>query len=52
MYTEALVNLDTLKGSAAKDYFVCTVCGLTVANIDFEDCPSCGISKDEYIKVS
>ncbi len=52
MYTAALANLDALKGTVAKNYFVCTVCGLTVTTINFEDCPSCGVSKDEYLKIS
>jgi len=52
LYTEALNNLPRLKGSTAKDYFVCTVCGYTTAKVDFSKCPSCFSHKDKYEKVS
>jgi rubrerythrin len=52
LYTEALKNLDSLKGSKAKDFFVCNICGYTVSKIDFENCPSCGFPKEEYMKVN
>lgn len=52
LYGEALKNLDGLKGSKAKDYYVCAICGYTVAQIDFSNCPSCGYPKEEYRKVS
>jgi rubrerythrin len=52
LYSEALKNLATLKGSKPKDYFVCTVCGYTTAKMDFSTCPSCFTHKDKYEKVS
>jgi len=52
LYSEALNNLAKLKGSKAKDYFVCTVCGYTTSQMDFSKCPSCFTHKDKYEKVS
>ena len=52
LYSEALNNLPKLKGSKAKDYFVCTVCGYTTSKVDFAKCPSCFTHKDKYEKVS
>ena len=52
LYSEALNNLPQLKGSKAKDYFVCMVCGYTTSNVDFAKCPSCFSHKDRYEKVS
>ena len=52
LYSEALNNLAKLKGSKAKDYFVCTVCGYTTSKLDFSKCPSCFTHKDKYEKVS
>jgi rubrerythrin len=51
-YSNALNNLPKLKGSKAKDYFVCTVCGYTTSKLDFSKCPSCFTHKDKYEKVS
>ena len=45
LYSEALNNLPKLKGSKAKDYFVCTVCGYTTSQMDFSKCPSCFTSQ-------
>ena len=52
LYSEALNNLPNLKGSKAKDYYVCTVCGYTTVRTDFSKCPSCFTHKDKYEKVS
>ena len=52
LYTNALNDLPKLRGSKAKDYFVCSICGYTTAKIDFSKCPSCFNSKDKYEKVS
>lgn len=52
LYSKALNDLPSLKGSKSKDYFVCTVCGYTTAQIDFSKCPSCFAHKDKYEKVS
>ncbi|HEV2396280.1 MAG TPA: ferritin family protein [Candidatus Sulfotelmatobacter sp.] len=52
LYSEALRNLTTLKGSKSKEYFVCTICGYTTQKMDFSKCPSCFNHKDKYEKVS
>ncbi len=53
LYTAALNTLDSLKGSQARDYYVCTVCGYTTATLDFTKCPSCFNPVDDvYVKVS
>jgi len=52
LYSEALNNLPKLKGSKAKDYFVCGVCGYTTSKLDFSKRPSCFTHKDKYEKVS
>ncbi len=52
LYSEALKDLDKLKGSKAKDYFVCGICGYTVTKIDFAKCPSCFSPKDKYVTVA
>lgn len=52
LYTEALNNLPKLKGTKAKDFFVCTVCGFTTVKIDFDKCPSCFSPKEKFLKVA
>jgi rubrerythrin len=52
LYANALNNLPILKGSKAKDYFVCTICGYTTSQMEFSKCPSCFSHKDKYEKVS
>lgn len=52
LYSEALKNLDKLKGTKARDYFVCSVCGYTVTKVDFSKCPSCFSPKEKYETVS
>jgi len=52
LYSKTLNDLPKLKGSKSKDYFVCTVCGYTTAQMDFSKCPSCFTHKDKYEKVS
>jgi rubrerythrin len=52
LYADALNALPKLKGSKAKTYYVCTVCGYTTATLDFSKCPSCFSHKDKYEKVS
>lgn len=51
LYTAALNNLDNLKGTKARAYFVCGVCGYTVAKIDFTKCPSSFSPIEKYEKV-
>ncbi len=47
LYQEALNNLDAWKGPN-KEFYVCAVCGNTVATIDFEKCPICFEPKSDY----
>lgn len=49
-YRAALENLDGWK--EARTFYVCTVCGETVATLDFKKCPSCFVKVDEYVKVN
>ena len=51
-YAEALANLESLAGSDAVTYWVCSVCGYTTTIIDFTKCPSCFESKDNYVAVT
>ena len=52
LYSDAFNNLPKLKGSKAKNYYVCIVCGYTTPQLDFSKCPSCFSHKDKYEKVS
>ncbi len=51
LYTKALENLESMKG-AGTTFYVCTVCGYTTTNLDFEKCVSCFNPKDKYVAVS
>ncbi len=51
MYSDALARLDSLKGSKAKTYYVCTVCGFTTPTLDFQKCSVCFNPKDKYTPV-
>lgn len=51
LYADALKNLDTLKGKEAT-FYVCTVCGYTTTNLDFEKCRGCNVPKEKYVAVS
>jgi rubrerythrin len=51
MYSESLAKLDSLKGSKAVTYYVCTVCGFTTAKLDFQKCSVCFNSKDKYTPI-
>jgi rubrerythrin len=52
LFSEALNNLDALKGSSARTYYVCTVCGFTTAELNFEKCKNCFKPKEKYKAVS
>ncbi|MGE5114429.1 MAG: rubrerythrin family protein [Acidobacteriaceae bacterium] len=52
LYSAALKNLDKSKGTKAKNFYVCDVCGYTVEKIDFAKCPSCFSPKEKYQTVS
>jgi rubrerythrin len=51
LYKEALDNLDQWK-AGKKDFFVCPVCGNTVAKVTFEKCPVCSTAKEKYEKIN
>lgn len=51
LYSDDASNLDSLKGSDAKAFYVCTVCGFTTAKIDFVNCPGCASPKDKFTRV-
>lgn len=52
LYAAALSNLEKLKGSKSKTYYVCPVCGFTSQEPNFKECPSCFTSKSEFEKVA
>ena len=52
LYQAALRDLDKLKGSGPRTYYVCSVCGYTVTALNFEKCPNCLKPKDRYKTVS
>jgi len=50
LYQQALDNLEAMRG-AGRDYYVCTVCGMTTTNLDFAKCASCFSPKEKYVAV-
>ncbi len=50
-YQAALGELKAGK-SAAKKFYVCTICGFPTTNLDFAKCKSCFQPKDKYVEVS
>lgn len=48
LYKKALDNLDNFP---VKDYYVCSVCGYTIADEAPEKCPVCGAMKKAFNKV-
>ena len=52
LYGQYIASLDKVKGSKAKPLYVCTICGYTTVNLDFEKCVSCFNPKDKYVQVS
>lgn len=51
LYSESLARLDSLKGSKAVTYYVCTVCGFTTTKLDFAKCSVCFNPKDKYTPI-
>ena len=51
LYTQALQNLNSLKGSKSKGFFVCPICGFTTSDINFVSCPSCFTPKERFERV-
>lgn len=52
LFADVLKNLDTLKGSQARTYYVCTVCGFTTVDLNFAKCKNCFKPKEKYKTVS
>ena len=52
LYSQALQNLDSLKGSKSRAFFVCPVCGFTTSDINFASCPSCFTPKERFERVA
>lgn len=50
LYKSALDNLDAWK--EARPFYVCSVCGYTTTNLDFQKCLSCNKPRDNYISVN
>ena len=48
LYQNALDNLDSLEEA---DYYVCSVCGMTVENEAPDTCPVCSAKKSAFFKV-
>ncbi len=48
LYSEAL---GTLGKNAPDNYYVCSVCGMTLTEMPLKKCPSCRKSKDEYKQI-
>jgi rubrerythrin len=51
LYANAMNGAEQMRGKG-RTYQVCSVCGLTVAKIDFAKCPSCFNPKEKYEAVS
>ena len=47
LFIEALENLDTMK-TPGHTYYVCTVCGHTLADPPVRDCTSCASPREKY----
>ena len=52
LYSQALQNLDSLKGSKSRAFFVCPICGFTTNDINFVTCPSCFTPKERFERVA
>jgi rubrerythrin len=48
LYQKAIDNLDSLEEA---DYYVCSVCGMTVENEPPDKCPVCGAKSNAFFKV-
>lgn len=52
LYTQALQNLGSLKGSKSKGFFVCPICGYTTSDINLVSCPSCFTPKERFERIA
>jgi rubrerythrin len=51
LYGAAIAGLETAKGTAKKDYFVCPLCG-NVVDAAVAECPICGTTGDKFMTIS
>lgn len=52
LFTEALANLEKLKGTSHTVFYVCPTCGFTTRDANFTKCPSCFTAKGGFELVS
>ena len=52
LYTAALAQLDTLKGTKSVTFLVCPTCGFTTRDSKFVKCPSCFTPVERFEKVA
>jgi rubrerythrin len=52
MFSAALGNLDQLKGSQSRTYYVCNICGHISAHLHFEICGRCFHAKKRFMEIS
>jgi rubrerythrin len=51
LYTEALYNLESLRGGQPVVYYVCPFCGSTTPQAGFEFCPVCSTPEEEFEEI-
>lgn len=52
LFTDALANLEKLKGTAHAVFYVCPTCGYTTRDASFARCPTCFTAKGAFELVS
>jgi len=52
MFKSTLENLDQLKGSKSRTFYVCNVCGHVSGHLPFENCNKCFHSRKRFTEVS
>ena len=52
LYTQALQDLDAMKNTGAKTFYVCPVCGFTTTQVNFAKCPSCFTARERFEKIA
>jgi rubrerythrin len=50
-YKEALENVEKMRDLPSRDYYVCSVCGHTVADEAPDKCPVCNSKKSSFKKI-
>ena len=51
LYTAALKNLESLRGGKPVTYYVCSYCGSTTADPNFDLCPVCSTPQEEFEEI-